>query len=348
VQSQEASPVTETSTGIWRELAEYARWAPSPHNTQPLRIKVLDEGRADLCFVPERGLAVGDPPGRFTQMTFGITAEILRIAAHDRGFELNVRYLGKPLYQTSGPEKVAELELVPAGEPIPDLDPALILQRRTDRNPYNNRLVPDDVIAELKTEAARYGHTFEIATDKQSIRWVKELNRDVLFHDLEHPTYRKELQGWLRFSDKEAADRRDGLSARAMVLPGWLLKAFFQRHRLFTMPGLKQVARAIYVGTMRGISTVGWIQGDFITPADWTRTGELMIRLWLILTKHGVAWQPYGSVITNDEARKSMVDKFGMSEGADGAQMVWLLVRLGYSGKTPVRSERLPLEEVLL
>jgi hypothetical protein len=340
------SNVDDTNT--WLELAEYARWAPSPHNTQPCRIKIVSGDRAELYFVPERGLPVGDPPGRFTQMTFGIVAEILRIAAHARGYELNVKFEGQPLYQSAGPEKVAELELVPAGYPVPDLDPALILQRRTDRNPYNNQLVPDDVIDELKAEAARYGHTFEVATDPQSIRWVKELNRDVLFHDLEHPTYRIELQGWLRFSEKQASERRDGLSARAMVLPGWLLRAFFERHRLFTVPGIKQAARAIYVGTMRGISTVGWIQGDFITPGDWTRSGELMIRLWLILTKHGVAWQPYGSVITNDEARQSMVSKFGMAEGDDGAQTVWLLVRLGYSGKTPVRSERLPLEEVLL
>jgi hypothetical protein len=99
---------------------------------------------------------------------------------------------------------------------------------------------------------------------------------------------------------------------------------------------------------MRGIRTVGWIQGDYVTPGDWTTAGHLMIRLWLILTKHGVSWQPYGSVITNDEARRRMVEQFGLTEGEGGARMVWLLVRMGYSGKTPVRSERLPLEEVLL
>ncbi|HYN98685.1 MAG TPA: hypothetical protein VEU28_03330, partial [Actinomycetota bacterium] len=220
MQSQEASPTSETSTAVWRELAEYARWAPSPHNTQPVRIKILDEERAGLYFVPERGLAVGDPVGRFTQMTFGITAEILRIAAHARGYELEVTYEGQPLYQAPEPEKVAELKLVSVSSPVPDLDPALILQRRTDRNPYNNQPVPAEVVEELKAEAARYGQTFEVATDRQSIRWVKELNRDVLFHDLEHPVYREELQGWLRFSDREAAERRDGLSARAMVLPG--------------------------------------------------------------------------------------------------------------------------------
>lgn len=337
------------ATGIWRELAEYARWAPSPHNTQPVRIRIVDAERAELHFVPARGLPVGDPVGRFTHLTFGIVAEILRIAAHARGYELNVKYEGDPLYRTAGePQKVAELELVPAGRVVPDLDPALILSRRTDRNPYNNQSVPAHVIDEVQQEARRFGHSFEVATDPQTIRWVKELNRDVLFHDLEHPTYRRELAGWLRYSDAEAADRRDGLSARAMLLPGWLLKAFFHRHRLFLLPGLKQVARGIYLGTMRGISTVGWIQGDYVTPADWTSAGHLMIRIWLILTSHGVSWQPYGSVITNDEARRAMVDKFGIAEGSEGAQMVWLLVRMGYSGKTPVRSERLPLEEVLI
>lgn len=177
---------------------------------------------------------MGDPVGRFTHLTFSIVVEILRIAARAQGYELEVTYLNEPLYRGGGAEKVAEMGLVGPPEPIDDLDPDLMLARRTDRNPYNNKPVPAEVV------------------------------------------------------------------------------------------------------------------DNFVSIEDWTRAGHLMIRLWLLLTSHGVAWHPYGSVITNEIARKDMVDKFGVTEGAGGRQMVWLLVRLGYSDKTPVRSERLPLEEILL
>lgn len=332
---------------MWQELAEYARWAPSPHNTQPTRLRIISEDRAELHFVAERGLPVGDPVGKFTHLTFGIFAETLRIAAHARGYELDVVYTGESLYGSAGAtQKVADLRLHSVGERIADLDAELILLRRTNRHPYNNRPLPDAVVRELCDEAQRFGHTFATSTDASSIRSVKELNRDSLYRDLTHPDYRRELASWLRYSEREARQAADGLSARALVMPGVLMKGVMRAHWLFSAPGLEQVTQRVYMRTMNGIATVGWIQGDFVGPSDWTSAGHLMMRMWLILTSHGIDWQPYGSIITNDESRRSMTYKFGMVEGEHGRDMVWLLVRMGYSDHAPVRSRRLDVAEV--
>lgn len=341
-------------TRAWRALAEQARWAPSPHNTQPTRLRIVDPERAELWFVPERGLPVGDPRGRFTHVTFGIFAEILSIAAHGRGLDLEIEHRHEPLYrggagpESAGPEKVADLRLHRPARPVPDLDPQLITERRTSRHPYDDSPVPDPVLAELGAEARRHGHRLRTTTDPRAIRWVKELNRDALLHDLGDRRYREELASWLRFSAGEAQRRADGLSAEALALPGWLLRGVMRHHRLFSASVLRHLTQRLYMATMRGISTVGWIQGDFATIEDWTRAGRLMIRLWLILTGHGLYWQPYGSVITTEEARRSMVDRFGIDEGRDGRDMAWLLVRMGACEREPARSHRLPLEEVLL
>lgn len=340
---------TRDTSGVWSELGEYARRAPSPHNTQPTRLRILDGARAELFFVTERGLPIGDPEGRFTYATCGIVVETLRIAAHARGYELEAEYTGGPLYQEQegGLRKVADLRLVPHGHRIDDFDPALLHRRRTNRHPYNDRAIPAAVIGQLRAEACRYGHTFAVSTDPMAVQWVKELNRDALYHDLAHDRYRQELGSWLRYSEKEAHRAGDGLSPGALVLPGWLLKGFMRYHRLFSAPVVKQLTQRVYMRTMTGISTVGWLQGRFMEAEDWIRAGHLMLRLWLILTEHGIDWQPYGSVITNEESRGSMVDKFGMREGEGGRDMVWLLVRVGYSDHEPVRSERLPVSAVL-
>lgn len=334
---------------MWRELAEYAHRAPSPHNTQPTRLRIVDSERAEVFFVTDRGLPVGDPQGRFTHLTFGIFVETLRIAAHARGYDLEATYAGDPLYRDQGhpQQKVADLRLVARGEPIEDFDPALLLRRRTNRHPYNDRPVPPEVIAELRGEARRYGHTFQVATDPEAIQWVKELNRDALYHDLEHDRYRKELDSWLRYSEADARRSGDGLSPSTLVLPGWLMKGFIRYHWLFSAPVVKPLTQQVYMRTMQGVSTVGWLQGDFVDAEDWTKAGHLMLRLWLILTRHGVDWQPYGSIITNDTLRGAMVTKFGMEEKEGGRDMVWLLVRMGYSDHEPARSERLPETELV-
>lgn len=333
---------------MWRELGEYARRVPSPHNTQPARLRVIDAERAEVWFVAERGLPVADPEGRFTHVTFGIFVESLRIAAHARGYELEANHTGELLYRDDASRKqVADLRLRAVGEPIEDLDCELLLRRRTNRHPYNDRPVPEEVFEELREVARAHGHTFDASTDAQAIRWVKELNRDSLYRDLEHAEYRQELDTWLRYSDADALARGDGLSPSAMVLPGWLMRGMMRYQRLMTAPVVRGLTERVYMRTMSGISTVGWLQGAFADADDWTEAGRLMLRLWLVLTRHGVEWQPYGSVITNEEARSAMVEHFGMREGQGGQDMVWLLVRMGCCDHEPARSARLPMAEIL-
>lgn len=339
--------MAQTKHKAWREIIEYARWAPSPHNTQPTRIKIVDDSHAEVHFKRERGLPVGDPLGRFTFLTFGIFVEILKISAASKGFRLEHRYQLSPLYQDEAKfQKIAELELK-KDTTVQDINAELIKKRHTSRLPYNDTKVPEHVIDELQKEAAKFDNSITVRNDKQAIKWVIELNKDSLFFDLSHKTYREELRGWLRYSHKEAATKKDGLSAEAMYLPGWLVRSFMYQHWLYTAPGLTTFAQYLYTKTMKGISTIAWIQGPYKDPGDWVRSGHLMIRLWLIMTKHGVYWQPYGSIITNDEARTKMIEKFEISDEKDGKNMVWLLLRMGYSAK-PIESERLPIEELIL
>jgi len=334
----------------WHEIARYAERCPSPHNTQPFRLRVLDDRTAQIVFLPDRGLPVADPLGRFTWLTAGIFAEICTIAAHSLGYELVADFDHKPIYSGGDietPQTIATLRLEgTAGAPIADIDADLILRRQTSRLPYDGTPCPPAVIDELKAEAARLGHRFETRSDKQAIRWVVELNKQALFHDLDDDDLRKELTGWLRFSAREEDLTHDGLSARCMMLNGTLLRSFFLQHRLWTFPGIRNLVGAVYGSTMKGIGTIGWLRGRYVDSSDWVAAGRVMIRLWLMLTARGVYWHPYGSVITSEAARRNMIDYLQLPAETGGEDMVWLLLRLGTS-PTPPRSLRLPRAEIL-
>ena len=244
------------------------------------------------------------------------------------------------------PQVLARLMLT-AGKSQETLDADLLLRRHTSRLPYDGKPIPEDVITELETEAARYGHGFRSSSKQQDIAWVKTLNKNSLFNDLEDKGIREELKLWLRYSNKHAQQKRDGLSAECLYMPGWLLKSFFHHHRFWTMPGMRQMVERIYLGTMKGIGTIAWLQGPYKDEQDWVKAGKVMIRLWLILTRHGIYWHPYGSVITNDTSRNELLQHLGLPDESDGENMIWLLLRMGYSAEPP-HSERLQLEDILI
>ena len=326
----------------WHRIGRYAQRCPSPHNTQPFRLRIRDVASADLVFLPRRGLPIADPLGRFTWLTAGIFAEICAIATHGLGRELRVDWDHSPMYaggDTETPQILARLHLAPATGPIADLDPKLILDRQASRLPYDGTPVPASVIAELQGEAVRLGHRFETRSDGEAIKWVVELNKQALFHDLDDDALRGELVRWLRFDGREEDLMRDGLSARCMILNGRLLRSFFFQHGFWTLPGVRDVVGAVYGATMKGIGTIGWLRGRYVDSADWVAAGRVMIRLWLMLTRAGLYWHPYGSVITSEAARRNMITYLKLPEESGQEDMVWLLLRLG---SRPATADQLP------
>jgi hypothetical protein len=328
----------------WEALADVARWAPSPHNIQPWRLRALSEDEAELLCLPDRLLPDTDPTGRFTAVGLGIFVETLAIAARANGIDLVAEYDGRPLTPDAAEAiPFARLRLVPVVE-HEELAPELIRERRTSRLPYDGRPVPDAVLRELDGIGDAHGHRVRFSSDPELVRWVLELNREALFFDLTDQRARREVGGWLRFSRREAAEQRDGFSPAALGFPGWLLSVFFHARGVFDLPGLRAAVHRLYDRTMRGTRTVAWIQGPFEEPAHWVLAGRMLARLWLTLTKHGVQLHPFGSIITNEEANERLRRRI---EHDPAAGTLWLIMRLGYSAEPP-RSHRLETRELLV
>jgi nitroreductase len=324
--------------GIWAELVEDARRAPSPHNTQPWLVETTDDAHALLLCRAERLLPVEDPDGRFLTCGLGIFAEALRVAAEARGLALADEFLAPDLSAgVAGEIAVARLELTPgAGETGPR---DALLRRRTSRLPYDGRPADESSLAELAAVAARFGHTARFSTDPSFVAWVLELNAATVFYDLAEDDRRAEIRHWTRTSEAEAARLADGFSPRCLGFPGALLRLFFDRHRVIRP--FEPLLKRLYLRPMRGTATVGWIAGPWATKEDWYAAGRMLLRFWLALTEHGLDLQPFGSVITNPTAHARLDERLG-----NESQEVWLLLRIGY-GAEPPRSARLPLEAVL-
>jgi hypothetical protein len=324
--------------GAWAAAAAYARWAPSPHNIQPWRLRLRSSTECDVLCDPARMLPVLDPTSAFTTIGMTMFVEYLGIALAPLGWRMQATYVDATLDpHASAPTLFARLVIERAASPADAAtDRELILRRQTSRLPYDGAPVAERVMQELAAVSAPYGHEFRWSSEDAFVAYTIDLNRRTMFRDLDDDAGRTELRRWIRTSDDEAHNSKDGLWSHCLHLPGWLLRAFFDDHKKWSRGWRARTCGNMLVRGMRGTRTVAWWSGPFATPADWRAAGRALGAQWLVLTRHGIGVHPFGSVITNPEAHADLVAKLGR---APKDTPLWLLARLGRS-ETPPRSLR--------
>ena len=340
------TPAAGAARARWTELLDYARWSPSPHNVQPWKLQVLSDTEARLYYDPARLLRHTDPTSCFTVVGLGMFIECFSIAAGPLGYRVEARHAPEPRlnYAAVALQWFADLRLVPLASAGPVEERELLRQRRTSRLAYSGRPVAADVQRPLAALAAAHGHRLAFATDPATVDFVLDLNRQILFADLDDAGTRQELAGWIRTTDEQAHAHNDGLWNRCMGFSGRLMHNFFFHSERFRSHWKRAVLGRVYRRSMHGTATVAWLRGPFATRADWVRAGGLLQRLWLEMTRHGVYLHPFGSVVTNPAAHRQLLEKIGPRPADDP---LWLLVRLGYS-TAPPRSLRLSPTDILL
>lgn len=330
---------------VWKDILEYARWAPSPHNIQPWKVRIVSPEKIDIFYQPDRLLPKTDPTGRFTTAGFGTFVESIAITARGFGYDIDYSYTGTRLDPSlSGPQFFISVTLVKREVSEP-LDKELLLKRRTSRLQYDDVPVETELKEKLVAIARDFGEKFVITDDPASMRWIKYLNKETMFYDMNDENARTEVGSWVRYLSKEAHQKNDGLWSYCMGFAPWVMYLFFNARWIFNLPILKQLIGAYYMWSMRGTRTVGWLSGAFNTPEEWFLAGRMLCRLWLSMTAHNVYLHPFGSVITNEKAHNMFLKHFNITETQEST--LWLIMRMGHSDLPP-RSLRIGLEEILI
>ncbi|MFT4232907.1 MAG: hypothetical protein QM606_09060 [Leucobacter sp.] len=344
--------MTDSPSNPWPAIVEDARRYPSPHNSQPIKLRPRDERRAALYYDLDLGLPAESFGIPFAHVCAGVFLESLRVVARAAGFEVSERLDLAEMDFTAADRlhRFAEVELVPLELDAEQRVEARIelerfRTRRTSRRPYESRTVPADVLAGAAAICERAGYEFRSTADRPLVRRIVHVNQATLFDDLENDAVYGEIMEWLRFSKRQAADRADGLSAEAMLLPGRILRFAMGHRGLWRAPVVGAAIRGVYLNTMRGVHQLGWIEGPFAGAGDYIEAGRTFMRVWLELHRNGVVLHPFGTVITNPRSHELFAEAVGAREGE--GRMAWMLFRLGYS-KYPPLAHRRPARAMLL
>ena len=322
-----------TSMGPWRELAELARLAPTPHNTQPFRIRPLNAHVAQVLILRERMLPVEDTSNLYVLSSFGIFAETLECAG--RHFGLVIAVTPYPEVEPSaiepgiGPVVLGLVRVT--GRCAPEDQRTVLEARRTSRLPYEDRLVDPRVLDEFASIAASHGHSFECFSQPSDVRDVLRRNVQALLENNLKPGELEELRRWIRVADTPAIG--DGLWSGPMNQPRWEMRLALKFPRLFVLPGVSSLAIAKYLRSQAGTRHIAILRGPFGTWPDLVAAGRMLMRLWLSMTRHRVYMLPFGSMITNASCNRYLRERFAADD-------IWFVLRFGYS-PVPPRAPRL-------
>jgi hypothetical protein len=321
----------------WNQIDALARLAPTPHNTQPFRIRPIDAERAEIVVLAARLLPREDHGNLYMASAFGILAETIRLAGVHHGFDIDVRALDDvdPSTLDLRPSTLVGHATI-RGRREPREQRSLLEARRTSRLPYHDRRIAPQAVEALSVVTARHGHRFLAFEDAATVRWMMRRNVDAVIDNLGLDDERDEIRGWYRIG--ETPTFGDGLWSSPMNQPAWELQAAFAAPRVFALPGVRQLASAHYLRTQRGTRHVALVCGAFASWPELVAAGRMLLALWLEMARHGVYMHPMGSILTNSTYAAAVARRFAVDD-------CWLALRFGY-GNPPPRAPR--LESILI
>ncbi|GAA3660044.1 hypothetical protein [Microbacterium marinilacus] len=332
----------------WATILEHARWAPSPHNSQPMRVRVLDERRAEVFYDLDRGLPAESFGIPFGHVAAGVFLQAIELIARAQGLRAEIVEIHREM-DFSASDRLHPIATVTlTDEPATAADRrllALFRSRRTNRRPYDPVPIARDTFVSAAAVTDGFGFAFAHTDDGRLVDRIIRVNQETLFRDLQNDDVHAEILHWLRTTRAEAARTGDGLSAETMLLPGWLL-GFAMRHRgLWQLPVIGPIVRGTYLRTMGGVRHLGWLTGPFAGPADYLRAGRCFLALWLDFEARGVVLHPLGTVITNPASHAEFVESAAIVERE--GEMAWMLFRLGHAPRPPAARRR-PVSSLLV
>lgn len=298
--SPEAPEVSWTSEGLSAAAVDFllkaATRAPSGDNVQPWK------------FSPSKdNIAFGiDPEADHSFFNFRQTASIISCGAAIQNAAIAAQEIGLnaqifPTDPRAGSNFFAELQLRPGPRNTHPLFPS-IWKRHTNRKLYRGRQIDSDSMKDLVASATEDGFSMlHLITDASSIRslanWISKVDRI----RTEHRDLHEHLYHMIRFTPEEAAERRDGFPLNNLEA-GALGNLFLRSTRSWKVMNLLnkcRVARIVpfqsYLLT-RSASAIGLLTVPGRQALDFFKGGMALERVWLTLTRLGLAMQPMASL----------------------------------------------------
>ena len=325
------------------ELVREANRAPSVHNVQPGRWRFLPDGHVLLFEDLGRHLSVADPEGRDGRVSLGAEFEGLRIALSRQGLGLRDPDYAPPAAPETSPLRLVARSAVVAGDRTDPLA-AFVLLRHT----YRGRFAPvDDATVETVRVLFEGCPDVIVISRPSEIAEIAEVHDRCTYQFVERAEYHAELYRWMRFSRRDPAWDRDGLTADCLGMSGFerALASGLFHPRAFRILRTLRLARPLVAEAPQTRSAHAIAIFHRHRDEDAFAIGRRFYRLWLEVCRAGFSLCPMSAVADSPEGSAWVRQRWGVPEHA----AIVNVLRIGLAPEGALRaSPRLPAEELLV
>jgi hypothetical protein len=316
-------------SALLRELVRYATLAPSSHNAQCWKFHLQEHAVSILPDLARRCPAV-DPDDHHLFVSLGCATENLLQAALANGLQGDARFdsTADSINVTLEPTNAI---LTPLFDAIP--------KRQCTRAEYDGMPISNEELAKLEQAGTGNGVRLMLLTDKPAMEKILEYVVQGNTAQMNDAAFVKELEAWIRFSDREAVNAGDGLFTRSSgnpALPSWLASPLFN---LFFTVKSENGKYAKHVRSSAGIAVFVSEAND---KAHWVEAGRCYERFALQATALGIRNAMLNQPVEVGALRPQFADYLGI-----GNHRPDLVVRFGRGVELP-RSLRRPVEAVIV
>jgi hypothetical protein len=199
-----------------RHVGRYAVRAPSSHNSQPWKFRIVED-RLELYADRSRRLPVVDPEDRALVISCGAALSHLQVALRHFGYAGDAALLP----DSSAPDLLASVGRGHRMAPRPS-DHELfdaIDHRHTHRGAFDSRPVPDPLLTELRDDAQACSTGLHVVDDPPGKQRVAELVGRGDRRQLADGRFRRELASWVRSNYTRKPDGIPGYAIGLSALP---------------------------------------------------------------------------------------------------------------------------------
>lgn len=343
-----------------KKILEAAAYAPSGENNQPWKFKLKDN-MIDVFNVPERDTSLYNFLQQGLFVAHGALLENIIIASSVLGYKADINAF--PDKENSN--HVASIILNKAEVRDEPLYP-FIKKRATNRKPYYpDPLTNEEKSSILELNGLGFGKV-ALLEDQKAVRELADvlcINERLVF---ENYHLHKFFFEHMRWTEKEALEKRDGMYIKTMELPSpviLLFKLLFKRWRFVKFMGISKFIAKQTKKMYLAAPAIGIIIIDSDSSEDFLKGGRLMQRVWLEATRMGVSLHPSAGTIffiqrvlkgatedftqENVELIKSVHQKLTSAFQLHDETIAFLF-RIGKSDPPSAYSPRLSLDQLII